>query len=203
MKNILVFTLWSLVLSLLLNGCITLDSSKKRDEIAEIRSSVGEELIELKEDINSLSGKRDELQYKMEKLQQKQSQQSNELNTTLKGWRKDIQGNVEKKIANINTRIRSIEKKQKQDKKELKGRMKIILEEVTKENTELRRQIRALRKSLNANTEEDYYTISAGDTLSQISDIFGVSIKSIMKANNIANPNSIRIGQKLIIPQKS
>ena len=43
------------------------------------------------------------------------------------------------------------------------------------------------------------YTVVAGDTLSKISKMHGVSIKAIADANGISNPNMLRIGQKLSI----
>ncbi len=45
------------------------------------------------------------------------------------------------------------------------------------------------------------YTVKAGDTLWKISDLYGVSIQSIVTANKIADPNLIYVGQVLIIPK--
>lgn len=181
-----------IALVFLSSGCLTLDSSTKQDEVAQIRSSVSEELIKVKQEVNSLKGQLEELEYKIDKLQRTQSQQSNELNTTLKEWRKDILGDIE-------TRLGTIEKKQAQDKKELLNRTEIIAEEVSKENKELRSQIESIRRPA---AQEGYYVINQGDTLSKIAQMFGVSIKSLMEANGITDPNSIRIGQKLVIPEK-
>lgn len=186
----------------LLGGCLTIDSSKKQDEVAQMRSSVSEELIKLKQDIKSLKGQLDELQFRINKISQMQSQQSKELNTTLKEWRKDTQNDIEKRIAGVESKLQTLEKRQGQDKKELQDRTDIIVEEVTKENKELRKQIETIRTSRSYISEEGYYVVSEGDTLSKISQGFGVSIKSIMEANNITDPNSIRKGQKLIIPKK-
>ncbi|HEY0753099.1 MAG TPA: LysM peptidoglycan-binding domain-containing protein [Ktedonobacteraceae bacterium] len=44
------------------------------------------------------------------------------------------------------------------------------------------------------------YTIVSGDTLSGIGSKFGVSVASLIAANNIANPDMIYAGQTLIIP---
>ncbi|MGD9873399.1 MAG: LysM peptidoglycan-binding domain-containing protein [Kiritimatiellia bacterium] len=49
----------------------------------------------------------------------------------------------------------------------------------------------------------DSYTVASGDSLSKIAARFGVKTKDLQSANNISNPNSIRIGQKLVIPGKS
>lgn len=44
------------------------------------------------------------------------------------------------------------------------------------------------------------YTVRPGDTLSAIGARFGVSYQSIARANGIANPNLIHVGQQLVIP---
>lgn len=47
---------------------------------------------------------------------------------------------------------------------------------------------------------ETIYTVKAGDTLSKISKMYNTSVQALVTKNNIANPNLIKIGQKLIIP---
>jgi len=47
------------------------------------------------------------------------------------------------------------------------------------------------------------YKVKTGDTLYSIARKFGVSIQALMAANHIANPNYIRVGQILIIPNPS
>lgn len=44
------------------------------------------------------------------------------------------------------------------------------------------------------------YTVQAGDNLSRIAQRLGVSMDALMAANNITNPNLIRLGQVLVIP---
>jgi len=44
------------------------------------------------------------------------------------------------------------------------------------------------------------YTVQKGDSLSKIAAKAGVSSRELAELNNITNPNSIRIGQKLLLP---
>lgn len=46
------------------------------------------------------------------------------------------------------------------------------------------------------------YTVKTGDTLSGIADMFGVTVDDIVRLNNIADPNSLSLGQALTIPQR-
>ena len=51
-----------------------------------------------------------------------------------------------------------------------------------------------------ATTEVQTHTVKAGDTLSSIAVQYGVTVQSIMEANQISNPNLINAGQQLVIP---
>ena len=46
------------------------------------------------------------------------------------------------------------------------------------------------------------YTVQAGDTLYGIAQKFGVSWEAIAEANNIEDATTLRVGQKLVIPQQ-
>lgn len=49
----------------------------------------------------------------------------------------------------------------------------------------------------------DTYVVAAGDSLSKIAARFGVKTADLAAANSITNPNSIRVGQKLVVPKKA
>ena len=44
------------------------------------------------------------------------------------------------------------------------------------------------------------YTVQTGDTLFLIAQRYGTTIERIVQANNIENPDMIRVGQVLVIP---
>lgn len=45
------------------------------------------------------------------------------------------------------------------------------------------------------------HTVRSGETLSHISNRYNTTVQAIVNANNISNPNLIRVGQKLNIPR--
>lgn len=44
------------------------------------------------------------------------------------------------------------------------------------------------------------HTVASGESLSRIANRYGVSVRELQQLNNIADPNKIRIGQKLKLP---
>ncbi len=49
--------------------------------------------------------------------------------------------------------------------------------------------------------ETETYIVQSGDTLAQIAAQFGVTVAELQRINNIANPNLLSVGQRLIIPK--
>ena len=75
----------------------------------------------------------------------------------------------------------------------------VVLEEVIKENQKIAEKINSLQKE-----KYDlglYHTVERGDILSKIAVKYGVSVDAIIEANEIENPDRLKVGQKLFIPQ--
>lgn len=51
--------------------------------------------------------------------------------------------------------------------------------------------------------EDDFYIVKAGDTLTKIAKMWGVSVSVIAKDNGILNPDLIRVGQKIHRPEEN
>ncbi|MFN8528066.1 MAG: LysM peptidoglycan-binding domain-containing protein [Anaerolineae bacterium] len=49
----------------------------------------------------------------------------------------------------------------------------------------------------------DLYTVQSGDTLYAIALRFGTTVNAIVQANNLANADSLQVGQQLVIPTSS
>ena len=46
------------------------------------------------------------------------------------------------------------------------------------------------------------YRVQAGDTLSYLSQRFGVSVEAILAANSLPDPDVLFVGQELVIPEE-
>lgn len=56
--------------------------------------------------------------------------------------------------------------------------------------------------SRGARTATGYeHEVKPGQTLSEIAAVYGVRAQAIIEANQLTNPNAIRVGQKLFIPE--
>lgn len=74
---------------------------------------------------------------------------------------------------------------------DLSGRISAITE----------RQARAQQAAARETRGSGYsHVVEAGQTLSAIAEAYGVSVRAIMKANKIADPTKLQVGQKLFIP---
>ena len=49
-------------------------------------------------------------------------------------------------------------------------------------------------------TTNRVHVIKSGETFSKVSKLYGVSLTALMKANKNLNPNTLRIGQEILIP---
>jgi murein DD-endopeptidase MepM/ murein hydrolase activator NlpD len=49
-------------------------------------------------------------------------------------------------------------------------------------------------------TQEQVHVVQRGETLYRIAQFYGTTVQTLVAANNLANPNLIHLGQKLIIP---
>lgn len=102
-------------------------------------------------------------------------------------------GNYKEEVTALRTELNAI--RGAADKK-----MEIIMDEVARENQRILQSIRSNRGS--GGYSQGYeHVVKSGETISTIAREYKVSIDSIVNANQLANPDAIRVGQILFIPQ--
>lgn len=58
-----------------------------------------------------------------------------------------------------------------------------------------------LTMTLSATATPQTYQVQPGDNLTEIANRYGVSVQALIEANDLANPNQLIAGDRLIIPE--
>ncbi|NCC51992.1 MAG: LysM peptidoglycan-binding domain-containing protein [Spartobacteria bacterium] len=104
------------------------------------------------------------------------------------------------RLADLERQIDAVEGRRQKDKQEIVDTLSRKIAEVMKKSAGSRSSGSASRKRGSA--EYGYeHVVEPGQTLSEIASAYGVSVKAIVEENNITNPNTVRAGQKLFIPE--
>lgn len=102
-------------------------------------------------------------------------------------------------LANINKRIDALETKVNliaRDKEKIRNE---VIDELSKKIEQMLKY--SAKSSVSSSWSKGYeHTVQPGETLSKIASAYKVPLDTIIKANNITDPNSIRAGTKLFIP---
>ncbi len=175
-----------------LEGCVT-DELARKDDVYIVRSQVNEQVIRLEDKMNMLSGEVERLSRQLERLDKRISAVSN---NTVENRNKIY--SYEKELEKIKNQMAFIKKDLQ---KEFNKKMDLVIDEVVKENQKIAEKINALSKTTTYDVGS-YHIVKKGETLSEIASKYNVSIEDIMAANNIENPDRLRVGQKLFIPQQ-
>jgi LysM repeat protein len=94
---------------------------------------------------------------------------------------------LEKRLSAIERQLQDLERKRAQDREEI---IEILSQRMAK----------VMASQQPAASPSRSHVVAQGETISTIASAYRVSSQAIIRANNITNPNTIRIGQTLIIP---
>jgi LysM repeat protein len=96
--------------------------------------------------------------------------------------------------------IESLRKELEETRGANEKKMAIILEEIARENERILKSIREGRGTA-AYAQGYEHVVRSGETVSTIARQYGTTVEAIVQANGLADPNSIRVGQILFVPQ--
>ncbi|GEM_PF-1696313 len=139
-----------------------------------------------------LTEERQKTQLMMEDSEYRVNELRKELNqlsatVTVKADNRDLQ-QLEQRLAGLERQLQQLEAQRAKDRQE-------IIDTLSKRMASLMAQ-QPSRSTHSGRT----HTVARGDTLSAIAAAYEVSTQALMRANNISNPNALRIGTKLVIP---
>lgn len=169
------------------------EAYKKRLTAEEVQVRLGEEIGNVKTILSNLQENIDVIIERLDRISKENEKTSENFDKAAKKLSDEIV-EIKKELSELTALYEYL--KQKTDK-----RILLIIEEVTKENEEIRKQIRNI-KGESVTATGDYHIVKSGETVSEIARVYGVTISSIMEANGIDDPHKLYIGQKIIIPNE-
>ena len=173
----------------LLSGCMTYADQRTRTAVQE-----REDLLLVQEEVRRVAAQVEGLEIEIDRLQR-------DLNRLREEWRSDRQmqqAEQARRLQEMETRVQALDRARETDRREIVQQLSGTIEQ-------LMQQVQATRQTSTARQTHSGYgyehVVKAGETLSHIAAAYGVTTRTIINANNLQNPDRLRVGQKLFIPE--
>jgi LysM repeat protein len=185
----------ALSLAALMQGCVT-DEIANKEDVQLVRTQVNEKVIGMEDRLNALEGRTDAVEKRLDDMQKQLSEIDESFSSRLSQQMTQSQDELKKAREEMTS--------------EMSKKMGIVIEEVVKENQKIADKLNAMQRGRTTVSSDSgtpggngtYHTVETGQSLSKIASLYGVTVEEIMKANEMDDPNKLKIGQKLFIPQR-
>lgn len=182
----------------LLAGCETLGWRDSATEEARRR----EDLLSVYERIQKLEGRIEGMELEIERM-------SDSLARFRDNQTRDTSAQLQRlqaRLDELDARIARVDAARERDKQELIDRLSAKISEImarsapasARSGSAASPQKKSVQKATLAGYEHE---VRSGETLSAIAAAYGVSMKTILEHNDIKDPDRLRVGQKLFIPE--
>ncbi len=180
-------TLLSLCLLPIFSGCETLAQQRARTAMRQ-----REDMLVVQENTQRRTARIETLEFEIDALRRELDRVRQD---TLRATEMEVDA-LGVQIDAVDQRVNALENHREKDRKE-------IVDTLSKKMAGIMKQSGgSSSRSSGRRSEYGYeHTVTSGQTLSEISSAYGVSVKVIMEENNITNPNQLRVGQVLFIPE--
>ena len=190
----------TLAAAILLNGCFATTKHVKMVEADVTRKSAwtDEQVKDLEQEISQLRAENEALRVRMDDVTDRLSALGDEVGgrfTELQAADKRVSDEAHEAAQ----RADAVRLNSGMDKEQLVQRMNVILDEVVKENKQLRGRIEALETS--GGGGGGTHTVRPGDTVASIAAKYGTTPQAIVRANDLPDADHISVGQQLTIPR--
>ncbi len=166
-------------------SCTTMPPPHTRQAVSE-----REDVLLQQAEMRRLSGRIEGVELEVERL----LRTVNQLQTEQTQWIRSQQQQMETRLTALESQLQALDAARESDRK-------AIIEQLTTTVAELLREQRGAGGTRAASGYGYEHTVGAGETLSHIAAAYGVTTRAIIAANNLENPDRLRIGQKLFIPE--
>jgi len=175
-------------LALWQTGCVTPYQQARMKEQASER----EDQLLLRENIRRLDGRVEGVELQNEALFEELDRARGDQRRAVDDQVADLRRN----LSDLERRLGELESAQRRDKEEILANVSKTISKVLKPTS------RSSTPSRGPSTGYGYeHTVQSGETLSAIAKAYGVTVKRVMESNDLTNPNQLRVGQVLFIPE--
>ena len=171
------------------SGCVTLT-----DDASQMQAR--EDMLIVQDKMQKLSGRIEGLELEVERLRR-------DVDATRSGP-SPVQP-LQARLDELESRIRSVDAARERDKQEIVDKLsakvsQLVSSSKSSGSSSVKKQ--GAKKGAASGAQTGYeHEVQAGDTLSAIAAAYGASTKAILDNNDIKDPNRLRVGQKLFIPE--
>lgn len=170
-----------------LTGCATMLAEPRRHAVHE-----REDMLMFQDELRRMEGRIEALELENESLQRR----AEDARRRQESERQQQASASRESAAELDRRIRALEAARERDRQE-------IVTHISRQMAEMLEQHRppaAPRRPAGRQTGYEH-EVRTGETLSAIAAAYGVRVRAIQEANDIADPNRLRVGQVLFIPE--
>ncbi len=169
------------------SGCVTLTDNAEKMQARE-------DMLIIQDRMRKLDGRIEGLELEVERLHQ-------EVNAS-RSAPSPVQP-LQARLDNLETRIRAVDAARERDKQEIVDKLSSKITQIVgsskSSGSSARKQ--SAKKSSSSSSQTGYeHEVQAGETLSAIAAAYGVTSKAILDNNDIKDPNRLRVGQKIFVP---
>ncbi len=167
-------------------GCMTYDDYAARAEMDK-----QEDVLLVKEDVRKLAGRIEAVELELQRLE-------NQVESARSG--QDAQTRA--RLDELDGRIKGVEIARENDKREIIDKLTAKITEIVSKSSGSSSSGAKRQNTKRSSSDVGYeHEVKPGESLSAIAAAYGVTLKVIMDNNGITDPNKLRVGQKLFIPQ--
>jgi LysM repeat protein len=166
-------------------GCATYENQRVAQQTRE-----REDVLLLQERVRQLDGRLEGIEMELQQLYRDITAQNRALEQT----RQEVNQNVDRQLQTLASQVQQLQQSRQADKQEIINSLTATIQQMIAASGQSSRRA--------ASSGYGYeHTVQPGETLSQIAQAYGVTSKAIIDANQLANPNMLRVGQTLFVPE--
>lgn len=176
------------------SGCLTLQTREDAVAQEELDRATQQSVARLKTQVEAILAQQDQIQQQMQQL--RLVAQDRVTATDLER----SNANLKTQIADLERRLAALDSARAQDKQEIVGTLSRNMASA------LAAQQKSQPRSSTPTAKPAYsgkaykHTVAAGDTLSAIASAYKVPASSIVSANSLKSPYTLRVGQEILVP---